>query len=63
MMTVGLSTVVILNLLYSFTHSDGIPSGSVFFWGAYALMTASFYLDKQTYNQIISNAKPIQTYH
>jgi len=45
--TVGLGTIVILNLIYSFTHSDGIPSGSVFFWGTYALMMSSYYIDRQ----------------
>lgn len=57
--TVGLGTIVILNLIYSFTHSDGIPSGSVFFWGTYALMMSSCYIDKQ--KNIIKNkryAKP-----
>ena len=46
-MTACFGTIVILNLVYSFTHSDGIPSGSVFFWGAYALMMSSYYIDKK----------------
>ena len=56
--TVCLCTAVVLNLCYSLTHSDGIPSGSVFFWGAYALMMASYNIDR--HNQMYANyVKPI----
>lgn len=53
-MTVGLCTAVVLNLCYSLTHSDGIPSGSVFFWGTYALMMTSYYIDKNEIKNAIS---------
>lgn len=59
-LTIELCIVVFLNLCYSFTHSDGIPSGSVFFWGAYALMIASYYIDRNSRCiQSLSHAKSI----
>ena len=39
--SVGFAICVILNLMYSLTHSDGITSGSVFLWGSYSLMVVS----------------------
>ena len=44
--TLALCLCAFFSLLYSITHSDGIPSGSVFFWLPYSLMLASDNIDK-----------------
>lgn len=46
-LSVGLVLCLMFNLVYSLGHSDGIPSGSVFFWLSYALLICSEEIQKK----------------